>query len=67
VSGALSQALKLGLIGDGYILSMLRRESQKAIHRDSTLELTGKLAKYKAAQKDPEHYDKLLRSRSDDE
>lgn len=60
VTRALARVLELGLVGDSYILAILRRENEPTLVREE-IAVGAHLAGYKALQKSSQFYDMVLR------
>lgn len=62
VTEAIKKALSLGVLGDSYVLSLLKKEEQPRMDREY-ISVRIELERYKARQKPPDHYDRVLRFR----
>jgi len=60
VMEALKKAIAIGVLGDSYVLSVLRQKDE-AVTENEYVMLRTELDSYRAIQKTPDYYDKILR------
>jgi len=62
VTDAISKAVERGILGDSYILAILRYGKDPPL-TDTELQVRSDLAQYSAKQRPPDEYDRILRKR----
>lgn len=61
VASAIEQAIKLGVYGDGGILSIIKRNREFPVNESTDIEVKLELSKYSARQRPLSDYDEILR------
>jgi transposase len=64
VVGAINKAIEMGILGDSYLLNLLRQGKGCEEKTDNEIAIKIELAKYIAQQQPAEYYDKILRNKS---
>ena len=62
VAEAIKKAIDFGILGDSYLLTLLRKQKEGFIEKEC-LSIKIELSRYSAKQNPPEHYDEILRNR----
>jgi hypothetical protein len=63
VTDAITKSIELGILGDSYLLSLLRQEKNLPEGENSRISIKIELERYSARQNPPEYYDEVLRNR----
>jgi len=61
VVDAIRKAVAMGILGDSYILRLLRQRDEPAVENES-ISIRMELDRYSAKQREPGYYDEILRS-----
>lgn len=61
VTEAINKAIELGILGDSYLLNLLRQGKDGAPPARTRISIKVELERYSAQQKPPEYYDEVLR------
>ena len=64
VMEAIKQAIAMGVLGDSYILRLLRQKDEPVIEQEY-ISIRIDLERYTAKQREPDYYDKVLRFRKE--